>query len=229
MKILCISDEKSPLVYSPAIKDRFQDIDLVLSAGDLRMSYHEYIVTSLNKPLYFVFGNHHIDELKKIRDDPLFSWKKRKNNCYVSGGKYIGEQVEYIKDKDLILVGLGGCPRYNEREYGQYRESEMLFCIICLLPRLLWNRLFRGRCLDILLSHAPPRDVNDRPDPCHRGFKIFRWFLRRFKPRYMIHGHIHLFNPNSPRITRYHSTTVINAYHHHVLDYPLPESPKKNP
>ena len=62
MKILCISDQIDPLVYSGSIKERFKDIDLVLCAGDLAMEYVDFIVTSLNKPTYFIFGNHNLKE-----------------------------------------------------------------------------------------------------------------------------------------------------------------------
>jgi predicted phosphodiesterase len=58
MKILCISDTTDPLVYSPNIAERYADVDCVISAGDLPLKYYEYILSSLNKPLYFVFGNH---------------------------------------------------------------------------------------------------------------------------------------------------------------------------
>ncbi|MDX9810656.1 MAG: metallophosphoesterase, partial [Sphaerochaetaceae bacterium] len=67
MKILCVADESDPLVYSPNIAERYKDVDFVIAAGDLPLSYYEYIVTSLNKPLYFVFGNHHLDDLSKYR------------------------------------------------------------------------------------------------------------------------------------------------------------------
>ena len=63
MKILCVSDQIDPLVYSINIKERYQDVDLVISAGDLPMEYLEFIVSSLNKPLLFVFGNHNLNAL----------------------------------------------------------------------------------------------------------------------------------------------------------------------
>ena len=58
----CVSDQIDPLVYSSAAKDYFKDIDLVLCAGDLPMEYVDYIVSVLNKPTYFVFGNHNLEE-----------------------------------------------------------------------------------------------------------------------------------------------------------------------
>ena len=62
MKILCVSDQIDPLVYSSAAKDYFKDIDLVLCAGDLPMEYVDYIVSVLNKPTYFVFSNHNLEK-----------------------------------------------------------------------------------------------------------------------------------------------------------------------
>ena len=58
MKILAVSDVENALLYSPMIMDRFQDVDLILSCGDLPYYYIEYMVSMLNVPCYFVRGNH---------------------------------------------------------------------------------------------------------------------------------------------------------------------------
>ena len=39
--------------------------------------------------------------------------------------------------------------------------------VIAKVPALLWNRLVRGRAVDVVLTHAPPRGVHDRADRCH--------------------------------------------------------------
>ena len=57
MKILCISDFVDPLIYSQELKNNFPDIDLILCAGDLPLDYIDFIVSILNKPTYFIFGN----------------------------------------------------------------------------------------------------------------------------------------------------------------------------
>ena len=62
MKILCVSDEIDPLIYNSSVKQVFGDIDVVLCAGDLPMDYIDFIVSTLNKPTYFVFGNHNLKE-----------------------------------------------------------------------------------------------------------------------------------------------------------------------
>ncbi|MGH0052338.1 MAG: metallophosphoesterase, partial [Sphaerochaetaceae bacterium] len=60
MKLLCIADETDPLVYSKNIASRYADIDAVIAAGDLPLKYYEFIISTLNKPLFFVFGNHNL-------------------------------------------------------------------------------------------------------------------------------------------------------------------------
>jgi Icc-related predicted phosphoesterase len=47
---------------------------------------------------------------------------------------------------------------------------------------------------------------------------VFLWFMRRFKPRYLLHGHVHLFDLNAPRISRYYETDVINIFSSYVLE-----------
>jgi len=106
---------------------------------------------------------------------------------------------------------------YNKGD-NQYTEGQMLREIWKLFPRLLLNRIFRGRWLDILLTHAAPRGIHDKEDPCHRGFKCFLWFMRFFKPRYLIHGHIHLYDLSELRTTQYGSTLVINAYSQYLIN-----------
>jgi Icc-related predicted phosphoesterase len=215
MKILCVSDQIDPLVYSPFIKERFSDVDLVLSAGDLPMDYLEFIVSSLNKPLLFVFGNHNLEEYAGYagkRD--ISNYDFFQNGCS-SGAIHADSKV--CREDGLIVMGLGGSMRYNHGE-NQFSNMEMLWKIITKIPILLFNRIFYGRYLDILLTHAAPEGIHDRKDLCHRGFRAFLWFMRTFKPGYLVHGHIHLYDLSAVRITRYCRTTVLNAFSHHVID-----------
>ena len=69
-----------------------------------------------------------------------------------------------------------------------------------------------------MITHAPPRGIGDQEDPCHTGFKAFLWFMRKFKPSYLVHGHVHLLDLNAPRIIRYHETDVVNVYGSYVLE-----------
>ena len=58
MNILAISDVEVDMIYSPLITQRFKDVDLVIGCGDLPYYYMEYVISMLNKPLYYVRGNH---------------------------------------------------------------------------------------------------------------------------------------------------------------------------
>jgi hypothetical protein len=87
-----------------------------------------------------------------------------------------------------------------------------------MAPRLWWNRLRHGRALDVLVSHAPPRDVNDREDVAHRGFKALRSFVRWFRPAYLLHGHVHLYDRSQPYQQRFEGTEVINVFPYRVVE-----------
>ncbi len=217
MKILCISDQIDPLVYSNSIKERFADVDVVLSAGDLPLDYLDFIVSSLNKPLFFVFGNHNLQgfsSLSKNRKNEI-DWDAGEHYSYSTGAVHVSSKI--VKEDSLIIAGLGGSMRYNNGE-NQYTEFQMKWKIIKLMPKLFFNKLFRGRYLDILLTHASPEGIHDKEDPCHWGFHSFLWFMRFFKPKYLIHGHIHLYDLSEVRTTKYHDTLVVNAYSHFILE-----------
>jgi Icc-related predicted phosphoesterase len=218
MKILCISDYKDSLVYSNNIKTRFKDVELVLSCGDLPLDYYDFIISSLNKPFLFVFGNH---DLKRIAyyDQRYRYLLPARDIAYgryrPCGGRYISGKLVAVKG--LLIAGLGGSMRYNNG-LNQFSDRGMYFYLLRLIPTLLWNKIVHRRFLDILVTHAPPYGIHDCEDVCHRGFKAFLWFMKVFKPRYLIHGHIHLYDHNEERITQYISTTVVNAFKHYVLN-----------
>ena len=219
MKILCISDQIDPLVYSVNIKERYQNVDLVISAGDLPMEYLEFIVSSLNKPLFFVFGNHNLNALpyyhKNLRNDGTQPFLFE-NSFEGYGSIYVGFTTR--REGNLLLAGVSGSIRYNS-DIGQYTERQMKYRLLALLPRLIYNKLRYGRYLDIFVAHAAPFGIHDRPDPCHRGFKCFLWFIKKFKPRYFLHGHIHLYDLQEPRVATYDQTTIINVFSHYLLEF----------
>ena len=217
MKILCVADHIDPLVYSAQVKQRFKAIDLVISAGDLPMEYLGFLASSFNLPVVFVFGNHNLEALHIFRKsrDPTRVDTLSVNIRNYFGSTYAGDRS--IRVRGLLIVGLGGSIRYNDGPH-QFTDGQMWFRILRLIPRLIWNRVVHGRFLDILLTHAPPLGIHDKNDPTHRGFKPFLWFMRTFRPRYLLHGHIHLYDLNARRKTRYYSTDVINVYDHYVLE-----------
>ncbi len=218
LKILCISDHIDPLVYSGSIRSRFPDVAFVLSAGDLPLEYYDFIVSMLNKPLYFVFGNHNLSGMglyqRRVGDGP------RALSLPEAPGGAVLVSSRVVRARGLLLAGMGGS-RWYSGEANQFTELHMFLRLLRLVPRLLFNRLVHGRFLDILLTHAAPYGIQDREDPCHRGFKSFLWFMRTFRPRYLVHGHIHLFGTGETRRTQAGPTTVVNAYDHTVIEITL--------
>ncbi len=217
MKILCIADNKDPLIYSHYLKERYKDIDLVLSAGDLDLDYYGYIVSVLNKPLFYIFGNHNLKYYSCIAKKSSHMHYDRNALLPVPsfGSRHIDRKV--VKCNGLLIAGLGGSLRYNRGE-NQYTDFQMYLRIFRLIPKLILNKLKYGRYLDILLTHATPLGIHDQPDQCHTGFGAFIWFLKKFQPRFHIHGHIHIYDINKQRKSKFHNTTVINAYNHIVID-----------
>lgn len=215
MRILCVADEVDSLVHSIRARERFGDVDLVVSAGDLPMDYLSYIVSVLNKPLLFVFGNHNLSELRRYRPEPGDAPAPSHDYANDSGATYVGFKLR--REAGLIVLGLGGSMRYNAGP-NQFTQAQMWARVLWLAPALLWNRLVHGRAVDLVLTHAPPAGVHDRPDVCHRGFAAFNWLMRVWKPRWLVHGHIHLYDAAEERVSRYLDTTVVNAYGYHVLD-----------
>ena len=47
MKILALSDEVVPWIYSPTLRERCGDVGLIVGCGDLPYYYLEYVVTVL--------------------------------------------------------------------------------------------------------------------------------------------------------------------------------------
>ena len=85
-------------------------------------------------------------------------------------------------------------------------------------PQLWKNKLLYKRYLDIMIAHAPPFGIHDKPDLCHRGFKSFRAFIETYHPRYFIHGHTHRYSLRDEWKTQYQATTIINTCGYQVLD-----------
>lgn len=80
---------------------------------------------------------------------------------------------------------------------------------------------------DILVTHAPAFQLNDGEDLPHRGFKVFRKLMERYKPKYFLHGHVHLnYGMGNKREDTFKDTKVINAYERYIFEYEYEHSSK---
>lgn len=199
MKLLTISDVELGLIYSPHVKQRFGDADVILSCGDLSYSYLEYIISMLDKPLYFVRGNH-----ANQAEETVAGIKR-------APGGGIDLHRRTLNCDGLLLAGIEGCGQYNYGPY-QYSQNEMWLWAFSLVPGLFMNYLRYGRYLDVFITHAAPAGIHDMDDLPHRGIKAFNWLDRVFKPKFHFHGHIHIYRNNANISTDYYQTKVVNTY-----------------
>lgn len=206
MKILAVSDRVVDGIYSAHICERFGDVEMALSCGDLPYSYLEYIVSKLNVPCFYVHGNH---------DRPEY---RASGTIFTEPGGWINLDGRTVEAKGVLLGGLEGSIRYKPRAPFQYTEAQMVWKIWRMVPALLMNRVSHGRYLDVLIAHSPPFGIHDGKDLPHRGFKAFLGLMARFRPRYLLHGHKHVYGPKPSR-TRYLDTEVINVYPFRVIEW----------
>jgi Icc-related predicted phosphoesterase len=210
IKILSISDQVDPLVYSDNLKERYGDVDFVLSCGDLSYMYLEYIITILNCPLYFVHGNH----------DPVQELNMGEPRSYPFGAQNLHRKI--IRKHGLLMAGVEGSIRYNWKTPYQYTQGMMWSHVLRLIPGLIYNKLIHGRYLDIFITHAPSVGVHEGSDWTHQGIKAFRWLVDTFQPEYHFHGHIHYYHPDEVKESQVGKTKVINTYRSWVTEF-IPE------
>lgn len=216
MKILAVSDVEVDTIYSPLITQRFNDVDLVIGCGDLPYYYLEYMISMLNKTLYYVKGNH----APRFKEEGVGG-----ERTYPWGGIDLHRRV--IRDSSgLLLAGIEGSLRYNPGRY-QYTQAEMWGMILAMTPRLMLNKLLFGRYLDIFVTHAPPWRIHDKEDLPHRGIKAFRWFDEVFKPSLHLHGHIHIYQQYDVTESQYGATRIINAYAFKQITFDIPKGRRK--
>jgi len=200
MNVLSISDTVIPFIHSPAIKEKFREVDFVIACGDLPYYYQEFIIEKLEVPLYFVRGNH----------DKLVEYGDGEERMAPRGGIDMHHRV--TRFDNLLLAGIEGCIRYNHWGNFQYTQTEMWGHALHLVPRLLRNRMRYGRYLDVFITHAAPWGIHDKQDWTHHGVKAFNMIIQMFKPKYHFHGHNHIYETDKVVETQVGDTLVINTY-----------------
>ncbi|MBR6009139.1 MAG: metallophosphoesterase [Clostridia bacterium] len=200
MRILLVADEEAKYLWDYYQPGRLSDIDCILSCGDLKQEYLEFLVTMSGKPLYYVHGNH---------DSGYVNYPPEGCDC---------AEDTVINIGGLRVLGLGGCIRYNPGPY-QYTEREMRSRI-----RRVSRRIKKAGGVDIVITHAPPLGYGDAPDNAHRGFGCFLKLMDEFHPKYLIHGHVHQsYGHRLPQSVVYGDTTVYNAVGWHILEIDAPD------
>ena len=95
-----------------------------------------------------------------------------------------------------------------------YTEKEMLKRV----RKLTWTLRKKGG-FDILLTHAPAWQLGDGDDLPHQGFKTFIQLMEKYRPKYFVHGHVHLnYGTKFTREDVVGETRVVNAFEKYIIE-----------
>lgn len=201
MKVLFVSDEESKSYWDFFKKETFEEIDLIVSCGDLDADYLSFLTTMTSIPVLYVKGNH----------DHKYANRPPEGCICIEDDIYEFEGVRFL--------GLGGSYRYKEGG-NMYTENEMRSRV-----RRLWMKLLMKKGFDVLVTHSPAYGVNDGADLPHRGFEVFVELVKKYRPKYFVHGHVHMnYGREYPREDMLGETKVINSYISYIVDIEKNES-----
>ncbi len=202
MKILVLADEPEKTLWEFLDRRKLENVDLILSCGDLPSSYLSFLTCFSNAPILYVHGNH----------DDIYDHAPPEGCICIEDQLYVFRGVR--------ILGLGGSMRYNLGK-NQYTEHEMARRIRRVRPALRRNHGF-----DILLAHSPAEGLGDDTDRAHTGFSCFLRLMEEFHPAFMLHGHVHRnYQFNFKKERAFQDTRVINAYKYTYIELPDPPLP----
>ena len=200
MKILLLADEECKGLWDYYTPGKLDGYDLILAAGDLKGEYLSFLESMACRPVIYVHGNH------DTRHDV-----KPPEGCICADDRVVVR-------KGVRILGLGGCSCYSGGRY-QYTEQQMEKRI-----KKVESEIRKVGGVDIVLTHVAPKGFGDAEDYAHRGFECFLPLLEKYKPVYLVHGHVHMnYGQKVERLHKYCDTTIINAFERYdlVVDTPL--------
>jgi Icc-related predicted phosphoesterase len=192
MKILAVADTEDRALCDHFDPERWRGVDLILSLGDLKSGYLDYLVSRLNVPCLYVRGNHDAG----YEESPP------------AGCEDVNGRV--VKVAGLRIAGLEGSRWYGGSgvEYSDRHTALRAF--------LLGLRIRLAGGVDILMTHAPPTfgdpALDSALDKVHAGFDCYRKLALTHQPRLFLHGHTHLNYGRNKREQTVGSTRLIDCY-----------------
>lgn len=138
------------------------DPDIIFLLGDISWSEVRNIDSMYSCPKFGVLGNHDQIDL-------------------YDGTSIIDMHQKIVVFNGLKIAGFGGCPIYNSRGYGQYREVDVSRFVDSM-----------ESSVDIFIAHSNPQfSPNLDSKDSHRGFSAFSRLISKNKLSYFLHGHLH--------------------------------------
>jgi hypothetical protein len=245
VRVLAVSDVVHEALWADPAPVR--GAELILACGDLPFDYLGRLMNVLDAPLVFVPGNHDPDVsgYRTSRGGLTLRAGLPARPPWPSGA--VNADGRVVDIAGLRIAGLGGCPRYSPgpNQYTDWQQGwrAQRLTARARLHRLRAGALppterdhppagagraapagspprsgpARPRLVDVLLTHAPPRGVGDRPDPPHRGFPALVTLTRQLHPALLLHGHVDP-GPDLPAAQQFDGTLVLNVTGRRLLD-----------
>ncbi len=197
MNILGIADIEAKALWDYYSPERTRDADIIISCGDLNPDYLQFLVSMTNKKLLYIYGNH---DTQYETNPPL--------GCVNIDGRV-------YEHNGIRILGLGGCMKYKPSNL-MFTEDQMKRRIMKVTPQIA---LMGG--FDILVTHAPAAGYGDLEDMPHWGFECFNELIERWKPKLMLHGHVHQTYSSGFKRTMTHAagTQIYNCYSYCNVEY----------
>lgn len=195
MRIMALADTPDKMLWDYLDKRLLEGVELILSCGDLPAEYLSFLTCFTHAPVLYVHGNHDV----RYQTAPPEGCICIEDQVYDAGG--------------VRILGLGGSMRYKDGPC-MYTEKEMAARI-----RKMRYKLWRAGGFDILLTHAPAYRLGDMDNLPHTGFRCFRELMEKYKPKYMVHGHVHQeYSSTFLRERVYDRTLILNAYKRFIFE-----------
>ena len=212
-KALVGADEVDERLWTGAV--RTVSVDLVIGAGDLPYDYLACLASALDAPCVFVPGNHDPDLSGYTRYGGL-SMKDGFPTAWPGPAGGVNADGRIVDVAGLRFAGLGGSIRYNDGP-NQWTQRQQARRARGLVRRAKWRQWRDGHDVDVLLTHSPPLDLGDRPDPPHRGFACLHRTIDALRPKWLLHGHIHPHGEPVPdRVVG--ETRIRNVVGHRIME-----------
>lgn len=109
--------------------------------------------------------------------------------------------LRILKVGDFSISGFRGSNRYKAGSAYMFTQKES----IELLKKI--------EKADMIVCHSPPKGIHDRKDLAHQGLKGIFKYIKKNKPKYCIHGHVH-----HSQVSQYKKTKIISVYGGIILD-----------
>ena len=246
MKILCVADTETRELWDhwdTAGRSLTEGVQLILSAGDIRPEYLEFLVTMLSVPCLYIRGNHdgrYDTEPPEgcicIEDEAVYITEDSRTGFITVEEDNAASRLRrlFTPGKCFARVaGLGGSMRYHEGP-DMYTEDEMAKRVRRLRRRLRHrlgpvtsapdgklgeDGIASDAPVRILLTHAPSSGCGDLPDLPHRGFACFNDLIEQWQPDYHLYGHVHMeYGRFERKIAHPAGTMAINISGMYILD-----------